>query len=222
MGYEFIEGNDAIARGAMKAGCDFFASYPITPASSILHYMNYFVPEVGGIVIQAEDEIASMGFCIGAAMAGRKVLTATSGPGLSLYSENIGLAIMGETPMVIVNVQRQGPATGSATEGAEGDIQFVRWVTSGGLPIIALSPANVGEAYYLTYIAFNFAEKYRTPVFIMSSKDIGVTKETVDIDSIELPPRIERNRLNGKKDDYLPHWFENPEDVPPIADFGGD
>ena len=114
MGLEFIEGNEAIARAAMKAGCDFFASYPITPASSVLHYMLEFVPEAGGVVIQAEDEIASIGFCIGAAMAGRKVLTATSGPGISLYSENIGLAIMGETPMVIVNIQRQGPATGSA------------------------------------------------------------------------------------------------------------
>jgi 2-oxoglutarate ferredoxin oxidoreductase subunit alpha len=132
MGFAFIEGNEAIARGALRARCGFFASYPITPASSILQYMMHLLPGVGGIAIQAEDEIASMGFCIGAAMAGRKVLTSTSGPGMSLYSENIGLAIMGETPMVIVNVQRQGPATGSATKGAEGDIQFTRWGTSGG------------------------------------------------------------------------------------------
>ena len=192
MGFEFIEGNEAIARGAMRAGCDFYASYPITPASSILHYMNEFVPHKGGTVIQAEDEIASMGFCLGAAMAGRKVMTATSGPGISLYSENIGLAIMGETPIVIVNVQRQGPATGSATKGAEGDIQFTRWVTSGGMPIIALSPATVEDSYRLTYIAFNFAEKFRTPVFVMSSKDLGVTQESCDLDSVELPPLVNR------------------------------
>jgi len=222
MGYEFIEGNEGIARGAMKAGCDFYASYPITPASSILHYMNYFVPEAGGLVIQAEDEIASMGFCIGAAMAGRKVMTATSGPGISLYSENIGLAIMGETPMVIVNIQRQGPATGSATKGAEGDIQFTQWVTSGGLPIIALSPATVGEAYLLTYIAFNFAEKYRTPVFIMSNKELGVMQESVDLELINLPPRIDRKRVPPGQKEYLPHYFESIEDVPAIADFGGE
>jgi 2-oxoglutarate ferredoxin oxidoreductase subunit alpha len=221
MGYEFIEGNEAIARGAMRAGCDFFASYPITPASSILHYMLEFVPEVGGTVIQAEDEIASMGFCIGASMAGRRVMTATSGPGISLYSENIGLAIMGETPLVIVNIQRQGPATGSATKGAESDIQFTRWSTSGGLPIIALSPATVGEAFELTYRAFNFAEKYRAPVFVMGNKETGVTKESVDLDAIELPPRFERKRVPSGQADYKPHDFSSPEHTPLIADFGG-
>ena len=222
MGLEFIEGNEAIARAAMRAGCDFFASYPITPASSVLHYMLEFVPESGGVVIQAEDEIASMGFCIGAAMAGRKVLTATSGPGISLYSENIGLAIMGETPMVIVNIQRQGPATGSATKGAESDIQFTRWVTSGGLPVVALSPANVAEAYELTFKAFNFAEKLRTPVFVMGNKETGVTKESVDLDAIDLPERIDRRRVPPGQTDYWPHDFDNLADVPPVADFGGD
>ena len=221
MGREFLEGNEAIARGAMKAQCDFFAGYPITPASSILHYMLELVPEIGGTAIQAEDEIASMGFCIAAAMAGRKVMTATSGPGVSLYSENIGLATMGETPMVIVNVQRQGPATGSATKGAEGDIQFTRWVTSGGLPIIALSPATVGEAYELTYRAFNLAEQYRTPVFILTNKEIGVTRESVDLDAVKLPPLVQRRRT-GADEDYLPHHFERLTDVPSMSDFGGE
>lgn len=220
MGREFLEGNEAIARGAMKAKCDFFAGYPITPASSILHYMLELVPQIGGTAIQAEDEIASMGFCIAAAMAGRRVLTATSGPGISLYSENVGLAIMGETPMVIVNIQRQGPATGSATKGAEGDIQFTRWVTSGGLPIIALSPATVGEAYELTYRAFNLAEQYRTPVFVLANKETGVTKESVDLDAIKLPPLIERKRAVPGKE-YLPHYFNKLTEVPPISNFGG-
>lgn len=222
MGYEFIEGNEAIARAAMKAGCNFFASYPITPASSILAYMNQSVPEVGGMVIQAEDEIASIGFCIAASMAGRKVLTSTSGPGISLYSESVGLAIMGETPLVIVNIQRQGPATGSATKGAEGDIQFTRWVTSGGQPIIALSPANVGEAYELTFKAFNFAEKLRCPVFLLANKEIGVTKETVDLDAIKLPERVDRPAYPAGQDRYLPHAFETPEEVPGFSPFGGD
>jgi 2-oxoglutarate ferredoxin oxidoreductase subunit alpha len=221
MGYQFIEGNEAIARGACAAGCDFFAGYPITPASSILHYMMELTPQNGGLAIQAEDEIASMGFCLGAAMAGRKAMTATSGPGISLYSENIGLAIMGETPLVIVNIQRQGPATGSATKGAEGDIQFTRWGTSGGLPVIALSPATVEEAFLLTYVAFNMAEKYRTPVFVLANKEVGVTKERVDLEAIELPPRVERTRF-APDDEYLPHGFDRLDDVPRVADFGGD
>ena len=207
MALEFLEGNAAIARAAIKAGCDFFAGYPITPASSILHYMLELCPQTGGVAIQCEDEIASMGFCLGAAMAGRKVLTATSGPGISLYSENIGLGTMGETPMVIINIQRQGPATGSATKGAAGDIQFTRWVTSGGLPIIALSPATVEEAYELTYRAFNLSEKYRTPVFLLANKEIGVTQESVDLDAIELPPLVERKKVPADEQ-FIPHHFD--------------
>jgi 2-oxoglutarate ferredoxin oxidoreductase subunit alpha len=174
-----------------------------------------------GVAIQAEDEIASLGFCIAAAMAGRKVLTATSGPGISLYSENIGLAIIGETPMVIVNVQRQGPATGSATKGAEGDIQFIRWVTSGGIPIVALSPATIAEAYELTYKAFNIAEKYRTPVFILTNKELAVTRESADLTAVKLPPLIKRNRFKSDKK-FSPHHFNRPEEVPQMSDFGGE
>jgi 2-oxoglutarate ferredoxin oxidoreductase subunit alpha len=221
MGLEFLEGNEAIARGAMKANCNFFAGYPITPSSSILQYMLDLLPGSGGIGIQAEDEIASIGFCIGAAMAGSKVLTATCGPGISLYSENIGLAIMGETPMVIVNVQRQGPATGSATKGAEGDIQFTRWCTSGGLPVIVLSPATVGEAYELTYRAFNLSEQYRLPVFLLTNKEIGITRESVDLDDIELPSLVDRARV-AAGEEYLPHYFERPSEVPAFSDFGGE
>jgi 2-oxoglutarate ferredoxin oxidoreductase subunit alpha len=222
VGYAFIEGNEAIARGAVRAGCDFFASYPITPASTILNHMLDLLPEASGVAIQAEDEIASMGFCIGAAMAGRKVLTATSGPGMSLYSENVGLAIMGETPMVIVDVQRQGPATGSATQGAEGDVQFARWGTSGGVPVIALSPASAAEAYQLTYLAFNFAEKYRAPVFLLTNKEVGMTKESVDLDAIPLPPLVARKRVPPGGKEYLPHFFDTPGEVPAISDFGGE
>jgi 2-oxoglutarate ferredoxin oxidoreductase subunit alpha len=221
MGLEFIEGNEAIARAAIKAGCRFFAGYPITPASTILQYMLELLPEVGGVAMQAEDEIASIGFCIGASMAGTKAMTATSGPGISLYSENIGLAIMGETPLVIVDIQRQGPATGSATKGAEGDIQFARWVTSGGLPIIALSPATVAEAYEFTYRAFNLAEQYRSPVFLLASKEIGLTQESVDLEAVALPPPVERRRPE-RGADYQPHYFERLEEVPALADIGSE
>jgi 2-oxoglutarate ferredoxin oxidoreductase subunit alpha len=219
MGLEFIEGNEAIARAAVKAGCDFFAGYPITPASTILAKMLDLLPG-SGIALQAEDEIASIGFCIGAAMAGSRAMTATSGPGISLYSENIGLAIIGETPLVIVNVQRQGPATGSATKGADGDIQFTRWVTSGGLPIIALCPATVAEAYELTYHAFGLAEKYRTPVFLLSNKEVSMTAEVVDLDLIELPALINRKRPGAGQ--YAPHQFDRVEEVPALSDIGGE
>jgi 2-oxoglutarate ferredoxin oxidoreductase subunit alpha len=220
VGLEFIDGNEAISRAAVRAGCNFFAGYPITPASTILSNMLHLLPDRGGIAIQAEDEIASIGFCIGAAMAGSKAMTATSGPGMSLYSENIGLAIIGETPLVIVDVQRQGPATGSATKGADGDIQFARWVTSGGLPIIALCPATVSEAYELTYRAFNLAEIYRTPVFVLSNKEVSMTCEVVDLDAIELPPPASRRRpLEGIA--YNPHQFERTEEVPALCDIGG-
>ena len=221
MGLEFIEGNEAIARGALKANCDFFAGYPITPSSSILHHMLNKLPRVGGVAIQGEDEIASIGMCIGAAMAGAKALTATSGPGISLYSENIGLAIIGETPLVIVNVQRQGPATGAATKGAEGDILFTRWCTSGGQPMIVLSPATVSEAYELTYRAFNLAEQYRVPVFLLTNKEVCVTRESVDLERVELPQLVDRTRVAIGRP-CLPYWFKELHEAPEFAAIGGD
>jgi 2-oxoglutarate ferredoxin oxidoreductase subunit alpha len=177
---EFIDGNEAISRAAIQAGCNFFAGYPITPATSILLHMTKELPKVGGIAIQGEDEIASIGFCIGAAAVGKRVMTATSGPGISLYSENIGAAIMLEIPIVIVNVQRMGPATGAPTLGAYGDIQFVRWGNSGGYPIIALAPTNVIDCYHHTLRAFELAEHFRVPVFLLTDKETGLTKATVD------------------------------------------
>ena len=221
MGLEFIEGNEAIARGALKANCNFFAGYPISPSSSIAHHMFNKLPRVGGVAIQGEDEIASIGMCIGAAMTGAKVLTATSGPGMSLYSENIGLAVSGETPLVIVNVQRQGPAIGSSTKGAEGDILFTRWCTSGGQPMIVLSPATVSEAYELTYRAFNLAEKYRTPVFLLTNKEIGLTRESVDLERVELPQLVDRTRATIG-DSCLPYRLKALHEVPEFSDIGGD
>ncbi|MHC5081857.1 MAG: 2-oxoacid:acceptor oxidoreductase subunit alpha [Planctomycetota bacterium] len=216
----FLDGNEAIVLGSVDAGCDFFAGYPITPATSILTGMIRALPTVGGIAIQAEDEIASMGFCIGAVMAGRRALTATSGPGLSLYSENIGLAIMGETPLVIVDVQRQGPATGSATMGAQGDIQFVRWGTSGGYPIIALAPASAAECYWMTHRAFALAEQFRTPVFLMIDKELGLTRERVDFDILPPLPEV-RRRTADPDEDFTPYAFQDPAEVAPMSSFGG-
>ena len=219
---EFLEGNDVVVRAAIDAGCRFFAGYPITPATSILTGMMRELPKVGGVAVQGEDEIASIGMCIGAAMTGLKAMTATSGPGISLYSENIGLAIMGETPLVIVDVQRQGPATGSATKGADGDIEFLRWGTSGGLPVIVLAPENVVECYALTVEAFNLAERFRTPVFLASQKEVGLTRERVDLDEERArAPRPLARQTAPVEGLYVPHAFTAAEDVAPLSPIGG-
>ena len=192
MAYSLLEGNEAIARGAIAAGCRFFAGYPITPATTIYHSMLNLLPSVGGICLQGEDEIASIGFCLGASMAGMKVMTATSGPGISLYSENISFAVGSEIPFVIVDVQRLGPSTGSATRGADGDINFLRWGSSGGLPVIVLAPVDVNDCFALTIQAFNLAERFRCPVFIASNKEIGMTRESIDLDGVDVPDIITR------------------------------
>jgi len=217
---EFIDGAEAIARGALAAGCNFFAGYPITPATPILLHMLRELPKVGGVGIQAEDEIASLGFCIGAAMAGAKVMTATSGPGISLYSENIGLGIMGEVPLVIVDCQRLGPATGGATTVGQGDVQFIRWSTSGGFPIIALCPTNVLECYSLTVRAFNLAERFRCPVFLVTDKEVVSTLTSVNLDDYQAEPVVER-RLAPATGDFVPYRVERLDDVPPMSPFGG-
>jgi len=179
---ELTDGSTAIVRGALAAGCSFFAGYPITPASPILMRMLAELPKVGGVAVQGEDEIASLGMCIGAAMGGARAMTATSGPGISLYSENIGLAIMGEVPLVIVDVQRLGPSTGGATTVSQGDVQFVRWGTAGGYPVIVLSPSSIPECYSLTMKAFDLSERFRCPVFLLTDKEVALTSNTVPVD----------------------------------------
>jgi 2-oxoglutarate ferredoxin oxidoreductase subunit alpha len=216
---ELINGAQAIVRGAIEAGCNFFAGYPITPATDVLLYMIRELPKVGGIAIQAEDEIASMGFCIGAAMTGKRVMTATSGPGISLYSENIGLAIMGEVPMVIVDVQRMGPATGGATTVAQGDVQFLRWGTSGGYPVIVLSPTNIQECYSLTCRAFDLSERFRIPVFLATDKETALTLMTVEMDEFEHIEVRERRRTSHEGS-FIPYRATNPDGVPNFSAFG--
>ncbi|MEC8914954.1 MAG: pyruvate flavodoxin/ferredoxin oxidoreductase [Candidatus Neomarinimicrobiota bacterium] len=185
---EMVDGAAAISRGALDAGCNFFAGYPITPASGILGHMLRELPKIGGVGIQGEDEISSIGHCIGAATAGATAFTASSGPGLSLYSENIGLAIMMEVPLVIVISQRLGPSTGAATAAAQGDIQFMRWCTSGGYPVIVLSPTNISESYHLTKRAFKLSKRFRNPVFIATDKETVMTTESVAVTEMNNAP----------------------------------
>jgi len=216
-----MEGNEAIGRGALAAGCRFFAGYPITPATTIYNTMLKLLPPAGGICLQGEDEIASIGFCLGAAMAGLKTMTATSGPGISLYSEQISFAIGSEIPIVIVDVQRLGPSTGSATKGADGDIQFLQWGNSGGLPVIVLAPVDVKDCYVLTMQAFNLAEQYRCPVFVAANKEISMTRETFDPDRLRLPQIIDR-RLAGADKPFLPFDTAGDRAVPDFLPLGGD
>lgn len=190
----FLDGNEAVAWSAIRAGCSFFAGYPITPATGIYDQMLKLLPAAGGVCIQGEDEIASIGFCLGASMAGCKAMTATSGPGMSLYSEQISFAIGGEIPLVIVDVQRLGPSTGSATKGADGDIQFLRWGNSGGLPVIVLAPTDVCDCCLLTAEAFNLAERFRCPVILASNKEVALTRESVDLDMLAMPQPVARSQ----------------------------
>lgn len=217
---EFINGAEAIARGALDSGCTFFAGYPITPATPILLTLVKELPKVGGVAIQGEDEIASIGFCVGAALAGARAMSATSGPGISLYSETVGLAIMGEVPLVIVNVQRMGPATGGATTVAQGDIQFMRWGTSGGYPVIVLAPTTVAECYSLTRLAFDLAERFRVPVFLATDKETVASSATVALDDYE-PVPVRARALAPDDAPFIPYRYDPAGGVPPMAHFGG-
>lgn len=216
---ELIDGSTAIVRGALDAGCTFFAGYPITPASGILAGMLRGLPATGGTGIQAEDEIAAAGMCVGATLAGARAMTATSGPGLSLMSETIGLAIMGEVPLVVVDVQRLGPATGGATTVAQGDVQFARWGTSGGYPVIVLAPASLEDCYVQTRRAFDLAERFRSPVFLLADKELALTTGVVDTPP-RRPPAVRARatvRAGGASE---PHRCDPADAIAPMAHVG--
>ena len=216
----FINGGEAVVQGAIAAGCNFFAGYPITPATPILHSMFRELPRIGGVAIQGEDEIASIGMCIGAAMAGARCLTATSGPGMSLYSENIGLAIMGEVPLVIVDVMRLGPATGGATTVGQGDIQFARWATAGGYPIIAFCPTNPSECYSLTVRCFKLARRFRCPVFLLTDREVVATMNTTEAEEqTGIVSLVDES--NEEPEQYVPYSVHELGDVPYLSPYGG-
>jgi 2-oxoglutarate ferredoxin oxidoreductase subunit alpha len=176
-----MQGNEAVAEGAIAAGARFFAGYPITPSTEIAETLSRRMPEVGGSFIQMEDEIASIAAVCGASLAGQKALTATSGPGFSLMQEMIGFAEMAQIPCVIVDVMRGGPSTGLPTEPSQGDVMQARWGTHGEHSVIALVPSSVYECYTLTIEAFNLAEQYRTPVIVLSDALIGHMREAVTL-----------------------------------------
>ena len=181
----FALGDEAIAYGALFAGCTFFGGYPITPASEVAETMARELPSVDGYYVQFEDEIGSIAAVIGAARAGAKTMTATSGPGFSLMQENIGYAIMTETPCVVVDVQRSGPSTGQATKPAQGDVLQARWGTHGDHEMIALAPNSVQECFDLMIECFNLSERYRHPVIFLADGEIGHLRERLVFPALE-------------------------------------
>ncbi|MFL7791066.1 MAG: 2-oxoacid:acceptor oxidoreductase subunit alpha [Anaerolineae bacterium] len=214
-----LQGDEACVEGAIAAGCRFFAGYPITPATEIAERLSRRLPQVGGKFIQMEDEIASLAAAIGASVGGAKAMTATSGPGFSLMQENIGYAAIAEIPCVIVDVQRMGPSTGRPTRSSQGDVMQARWGTHGDHPIIALSPSSVRETFDLAIKAFNFSERYRTPVILLMEEIIGHMRERVDLPDPAAIELEERPKTTVPPDWYKP--YENyPLDVPPLVPFG--
>lgn len=210
----FMQGNIACAEGALAAGCRYYAGYPITPSSETMEHLSNRLPEVNGVFIQMEDEIASICSMIGASWAGAKAMTATSGPGFSLMLEGIGYAVMTETPCVIVNIQRAGPATGQATRPGQGDIMQARWGAHGDHRIIGISPWSVQEMYDLTIEAFNLAEEYRVPVILLADEVVGHLKE-----SFVVKPEIEIFNRDSSLSDK-PFGTTQEDGVPSMPIFG--
>lgn len=216
-GTHFIMGNEACALGAIAAGCRYFAFYPITPANEIAEQMSLFLPKIGGVYLQMEDEIGAIASVIGSSWTGKKAMTATSGPGFSLMQENIGYGVMTETPCVIVDVQRCGPSTGTPPLPMQGDVYQARHGSHGEYEIIALAPSSAQEMFLLTVEAFNLAETYRTPVILLSDALVGHMRETVEIPDPSKMELVERKR--PKESPGQIHPFLD-EDVAPMPIFG--
>ena len=218
-GKHFMQGDIACAEGAIAAGCRFFAGYPITPATEIAERMARRLPEVNGVYVQMEDELGSMAAVIGASYAGVKSMTATSGPGFSLMQENIGLAVMTETPCVVVNIMRGGPSTGQPTKPGQQDVMQARWGSHGDYEIIALAPSSVQEMFDLTIEAFNLSEIYRVPVFVLADEIVGHMWERVTIPSENAIKRVNRKKPRTLPEKYVP-FLPDQDLVPPMASFG--
>ncbi len=214
-----MQGNEACGEGAIAAGANFFAGYPITPATEIAEVMSARMPAIGGKFLQMEDELACMGAVVGASLCGAKAMTASSGPGFTLLQENIGYAVMAEVPCVIACVQRGGPSTGLATLPGQADVMQARWGTHGDHPIIALSPSSVQEMFYMTVDCFNLAEKYRTPVILLTDAIIGHLREKVELPDYDTVQRVDRAKPECAPDSYLP-YAPQENGVPLMANMG--
>ncbi|MEW6333728.1 MAG: 2-oxoacid:acceptor oxidoreductase subunit alpha [Thermodesulfobacteriota bacterium] len=219
--WRLVQGNQAMSEGAIYAGARFFAGYPITPSSEIAEECSKVMPKIGGVYMQMEDEIASIAAVIGASLAGAKAFTATSGPGFSLMQENLGLAVMGEIPCVVIDVQRRGPSTGLSTKPAQGDIMQIRWGRHGDQSVIALCPATVGECFSTTVQAFNFAETYRVPVILAPDEIVGHMRENFRLPDPGEVEVINRKSPSGPPSAYLP-FVPDTDGVAPLATYGSE
>lgn len=219
-GEHFIHGDAACAEGGLAAGCRFFAGYPITPATEVAERMARRLPEVGGVYIQMEDEIAAMAAILGASWGGVKSMTSTSGPGFSLMMENIGLGMMTETPCVVVNIQRGGPSTGLPTLVGQADVMQARWGSHGDYGCIALAPESPQECFDLTIEAFNLSEEYRQPVFVLADEVVGHMSEKVVIPAISDIKVRERRKPTCPPSEYLP--FESGGALPAAMAIAGE
>lgn len=218
---KLVQGNEAIAHGAIYAGARFYAGYPITPSSEIAEECSRLMPKVDGVYLQMEDEIASIAAIVGASLAGAKSFTATSGPGFSLMQENLGLAVMGEVPCVVINVQRSGPSTGLATKPAQSDVLQIRWGRHGDQSIIALTPATVKECFTLAVQAFNFAERFRVPVVLAADEIVAHMRENIIFPEPGEVEVIDRKKPSVPPEQYKP--FEPESDgIAPLAAYGSD
>ena len=210
-----------IAYGAVSAGCRFFAGYPITPASGIYRSMIDLLQKQGDVAISAPDEISALAYCVGASMRGFKAMTATSGPGWSLMIETVQYALMTETPVVIAFVQRLGPSTGGATQGSQGDILLAEFCTSGGYTIPLLCPSTPSECFELTARAFEWSERLRSPVIVLSDKEVGMTSEAIDFAKLISRPQVSRS-LNIDTGKTKMYDFSNPSEIPSFIAVGGE
>ena len=211
-----MSGNESSAFGAIDAGCRFFAGYPITPSSEVLHMLAEWLPKLGGTCLQTEDELSAIGAVIGASFAGVKSMTATSGPGLSLMSEMLGLASMSEVPAVIVNVQRGGPSTGLPTKSEQSDLFHAVFAGHGDTPRVVISTTDVEDTYHATVDAFNIAEEFQLPVIVLTDQLIGQRRETID--AAALTHDVKNRRLVHPEDlaDFK-RYRETPDGVSPMS-----
>ncbi len=206
--YVLLNGDEAIGMGAIAAGCRFYAGYPITPATNVMEYLTGRIERYGGTVVQAEDELSAINMALGAARAGARSMTATSGPGIDLMAETFGLVATSETPLVIVDVMRSGPSTGMPTKQEQGDLNMTLYGGHGEIPRFVVAPTTISECFWKTVEAFNYAEKYQTPVYLVADLALAVTERTYppeafDMDAVE----VDRGKLVDE--DEIGEWLDN-------------
>ena len=214
--YVLLNGDQAIGMGAIAAGCRFYAGYPITPATDVMEYLTGRIDRYGGHVLQAEDELSAINLALGAARAGARAMTATSGPGIDLMTETFGLVATSETPLVICNVMRSGPSTGMPTKQEQGDLNQMLFGGHGEVPRFVVAPTTISECFWKTVEAFNLAEKYQIPIYLTADLALAVTEQTFEPDTFDMDA-VEIDRGNVVGDGTLEEWQNEKGQFKPHA-----